>query len=138
MAPRRIMTVLRMMSWRSSRDSRLTSPVEPRISTAAVPCSSWSARLVRNPSKSTVPSRLNGVMTATKEPSTRSFAMIDVHLLWSIRVFGRRDCPAQPVDQRYDIKDGEPEATGKRCRKGGEIGAFKHQRGDLGMVLQEA
>ena len=57
------------MTWRrSSGDSSETSPVEPMISTAAVPWSSWNFNRLRNALKSTLPSRLNGVTMATKDP----------------------------------------------------------------------
>src|SRR6266540_1864752 len=52
----------------SSGESIDVSPVEPMISTAEVPCSSWNFSKVWNAPKSTEPSLLNGVMSATNEP----------------------------------------------------------------------
>jgi len=44
------------------------SPVEPMMSTADVPLSSWNLRSERNATKSTDPSLLKGVMRATNDP----------------------------------------------------------------------
>ena len=57
-----------MICFFSSGDSIEVSPVEPMISTADVPWSSWNFSSVRNAAKSTEPSLLNGVIRATNEP----------------------------------------------------------------------
>src|SRR5580698_4568077 len=57
-----------MMFFFSSGESMEVSPVEPMISTALVPCCSWKRSKVWNAAKSTEPSLLNGVISATNEP----------------------------------------------------------------------
>ena len=57
-----------MICFFSSGESIEVSPVEPMISTAEVPLSSWNLSSVRNAAKSTEPSLLNGVIRATNEP----------------------------------------------------------------------
>ena len=57
-----------MICFFSSGESIEVSPVEPMISTAEVPWSSWNFSRVRNAAKSTEPSLLNGVIRATNEP----------------------------------------------------------------------
>src|SRR5580692_10622652 len=59
-----------MIFFFSSGDSIEVSPVEPMIRTALVPCSSWKWSRLRNAAKSTEPSLLNGVISATNEPVT--------------------------------------------------------------------
>src|SRR5512134_1678190 len=51
------------------------SPVEPMMRTAHVPWSSWNLSNVRNAPKSIEPSLLNGVISATNEPSILILAM---------------------------------------------------------------
>src|SRR5580704_4569711 len=63
-----IFAVSPMIFFFSSGDSIEVSPVEPRISTALVPCCSWKRSRVWNAAKSTEPSLLNGVTSATNEP----------------------------------------------------------------------
>jgi hypothetical protein len=63
-----IFAVSAMICFFSSGASIDVSPVEPMISTAAVPWPSWNFSRVRNAPKSTEPSLLNGVMSATNEP----------------------------------------------------------------------
>ena len=63
-----ILAVSTMIFFFSSGDSIEVSPVEPMISTADVPRSSWNLSSVRNAAKSTEPSLLNGVISATNEP----------------------------------------------------------------------
>ena len=63
-----IFAVSTMICFFSSGESIEVSPVEPMISTAEVPLSSWNFSRVRNAAKSTEPSLLNGVMRATNEP----------------------------------------------------------------------
>src|SRR5580700_6114909 len=63
-----IFAVSTMIFFFSSGDSREVSPVEPMISTALVPCCSWKRSRVWNAAKSTEPSLLNGVISATNEP----------------------------------------------------------------------
>src|SRR3972149_4545891 len=60
---------------RSSGVSIVGSPVEPMKSSAAVPWSSGKRRSVRNAPKSTEPAALNGVTSATNEPSSGILAM---------------------------------------------------------------
>src|SRR5262245_18325067 len=64
-----------MICFFSSGDSIEVSPVEPMISTAEVPLSSWNLSRVRKAAKSTEPSLLNGVISATNEP-VKSFCDI--------------------------------------------------------------
>ena len=63
-----IFAVSTMISLFSSAASIEVSPVEPMISTADVPCCSWNFSKVRNAPKSTEPSLLKGVISATNEP----------------------------------------------------------------------
>src|SRR5215831_1244506 len=63
-----IFSVSTMICFFSSGASIDVSPVEPMISTADVPRSSWNFNKVRNAPKSTEPSLLNGVISATNEP----------------------------------------------------------------------
>ncbi len=63
-----IFAVSTMICFFSSGASIDVSPVEPMISTADVPRSSWNFNKVRNAPKSTEPSLLNGVISATNEP----------------------------------------------------------------------
>src|SRR3984957_15593817 len=63
-----IFAVSTMIFFFSSGDSIEVSPVEPMISTALVPCCSWKRSRVWNAAKSTEPSLLNGVISATNEP----------------------------------------------------------------------
>src|SRR5262245_9382109 len=57
-----------MIFFFSSGASIEVSPVEPMISTADVPCSAWNLSSVWKAAKSTEPSLLNGVISATNEP----------------------------------------------------------------------
>ena len=63
-----IFAVSTMIFFFSSGESMEVSPVEPMISTALVPCCSWKRSRVWNAAKSTEPSLLNGVISATNEP----------------------------------------------------------------------
>src|SRR5919204_2445514 len=63
-----IFAVSTMICLFSSGASIDVSPVEPMISTADVPCSSWNFSKLRNAPKSTEPSLLKGVISATNEP----------------------------------------------------------------------
>src|SRR5580704_6370747 len=63
-----IFAVSTMMFFFSSGESMEVSPVEPMISTALVPCCSWKRSRDWNAAKSTEPSLLNGVISATNEP----------------------------------------------------------------------
>src|SRR5215831_19557636 len=65
-----IFAVSTMICFFSSDASIDVSPVEPMISTADVPRSSWNFSKVRNAPKSTEPSLLNGVISATNEPAS--------------------------------------------------------------------
>ena len=58
-----------MTAFFSSGESNEVSPVEPMKSTARVPCFSWKSSSARNAPKSSAPSLLNGVTSATNEPS---------------------------------------------------------------------
>ena len=75
-----------MIFFFSSGESIEVSPVEPMISTAEVPWLSWNFNKVRKAAKSTVPSLLNGVISATNEPVS-SFCDILVSK-WRICVDG--------------------------------------------------
>ena len=73
----------------SSLESIETSPVDPIINKALVPFDVWKSIKVRNPSKSTAPSRLNGVINATNEPSIFGFSIsIIVHNCPSVCIVG--------------------------------------------------
>src|SRR5262249_14015313 len=74
-----IFAVSTMVCFFSSGASIDRSPVEPMISTAEVPRSSWNFSKVRNAPKSTEPSLLNGVISATNEPVS-SFLDITVSI----------------------------------------------------------
>ena len=63
-----ILAVSTMIFFFSSGESMEVSPVEPMISTALVPCPSWKRSRDWNAAKSTEPSLLNGVISATNEP----------------------------------------------------------------------
>ena len=63
-----IFAVSTMIFFFSSGESIEVSPVEPMISTALVPCCSWKRSRDWNAAKSTEPSLLNGVISATNEP----------------------------------------------------------------------
>jgi hypothetical protein len=63
-----IFAVSTMIFFFSSGESMEVSPVEPMISTALVPCASWNRSRDWNAAKSTDPSLLNGVISATNEP----------------------------------------------------------------------
>src|SRR5215813_3132450 len=65
-----IFAVSTMICFFSSGASIDVSPVEPIISTADVPRSSWNFSKVRNAPKSAEPSLLNGVISATNEPAS--------------------------------------------------------------------
>jgi hypothetical protein len=63
-----IFVVLTMICFFSSGASIEVSPVEPMINTADVPGAAWNFSKVRNAPKSTEPSLLKGVISATNEP----------------------------------------------------------------------
>src|SRR5580692_5469027 len=63
-----IFAVSTMIFFFSSGESMDVSPVEPMISTALVPCASWKESKLLKAAKSTDPSLLNGVISATNEP----------------------------------------------------------------------
>src|SRR5918995_3138848 len=65
-----------MICFFSSGASIEVSPVEPMISTAAVPWVSWNLSSVRNAAKSTESSLLNGVISATNEPVSFLFGIL--------------------------------------------------------------
>ena len=73
----------------SSLESIETSPVDPIINKALAPFVAWKSMRVRNPSKSTVPSRLHGVINATNEPSIFGFSIsIILHHWPSVGIVG--------------------------------------------------
>src|SRR5580704_12451778 len=76
-----IFAVSTMIFCFSSDDSMEVSPVEPMISTALVPCCSWKASRLLNAAKSTDPSLLNGVISATNEPVIFCLAIQRLRLL---------------------------------------------------------
>src|SRR5580692_3775028 len=63
-----IFAVSTMTFFFSSGESMEVSPVERMISTALVPCCSWKESRLLKAAKSTDPSLLNGVISATNEP----------------------------------------------------------------------
>src|SRR5580692_7246848 len=63
-----IFAVSTMIFFFSSGESMEVSPVEPMINTALVPCASWKESKLLKAAKSTEPSLLNGVISATNEP----------------------------------------------------------------------
>src|SRR5580693_3116579 len=63
-----IFAVSTMTFFFSSGESMEVSPVEPMISTALLPCCSWKESRLLKAAKSTDPSLLNGVISATNEP----------------------------------------------------------------------
>src|ERR1700720_1636377 len=63
-----IFAVSTMIFFFSSGESMEVSPVEPMINTAVVPCFSWKESRLLKAAKSTDPSLLNGVISATNEP----------------------------------------------------------------------
>ena len=65
-----IFAVSTMICFFSSGDSIDDLPVEPMIRMAAEPLSSWNFKSVRKAAKSTEPSLLNGVISATNEPAS--------------------------------------------------------------------
>src|SRR5262249_38977389 len=71
------------------------SAVEPMISTADVPRSSWNFSRVRNAPKSTEPSLLNGVISATNEP---------VSIFPDIAVSIPEFATLNPIDRHDDSK----------------------------------
>src|SRR5215510_16482458 len=75
-----IFAVSPMISFLSSSASIEVSPVEPMINTADVSCSSWNFSKLRNAPKSTEPSVLNGVISATNVPVSNVF---DIPNSWS-------------------------------------------------------
>ncbi len=78
-----------MIFFFSSGDSMEVSPVEPMISTAAVPWRSWKRSRDRNAAKSTEPSLLNGVISATNEPVIFCLGMRFSGALYSLPLVGR-------------------------------------------------
>src|SRR5215471_5674664 len=83
-----IFAVSTMICFFSSGASIDVSPVEPMISTADVPRSSWNFNKVRNAPKSTEPSLLNGVISATNEPVS---ILLDI----TVSIFA----PSNPIDR---------------------------------------
>src|ERR1051326_529533 len=83
-----ILAVSTTIFLRSSGDSIEVSPVEPMISTALVPCCSWKCSRERNAAKSTEPSLLNGVISATNEPVIFCFG-IWLSLYYAVVGLGR-------------------------------------------------
>src|SRR5262245_55814836 len=111
-----------MICFFSSGASIDVSPVEPMISTADVPRSSWNFSKVRNAPKSTEPSLLNGVISATNEP-----ASIFLDITVSIPEFATLNpidrfialaaTPAKPVSRHlYDTASRSPTAFRRQAR----------------------
>src|SRR6516165_367749 len=113
-----IFAVSTMICFFSSGASIDVSPVEPIISTAEVPRSSWNFSKVRNAPKSTEPSLLNGVISATNEP---------VSIFLDITVSIPDFATLNPIDQFIAALAA---ATAKRCQAGQSI--FIRYRAALG------
>ena len=79
-----IFAVSTMIFFFSSGESMEVSPVEPMISTALVPCCSWKRSRVWNAAKSTEPSLLNGVISATNEPVIFCLGMLVSAVFYSL------------------------------------------------------
>src|SRR5271169_651073 len=84
-----IFAVSTMIFFFSSGESMEVSPVEPMISTALVPCCSWNRSRVWNAAKSTDPSLLNGVISATNEPVIFCLGILLSAVLYSLPLVGR-------------------------------------------------
>src|SRR5262249_31169815 len=104
-----IFAVSTMICFFSSGASIDVSPVEPIISTAEVPRSSWNFSKVRNAPKSTEPSLLNGVISATNEP---------VSIFLDITVSIPDFATLNPIDRFIAALVG---ATAKRCQAGQSV-----------------
>src|SRR5262245_18295461 len=100
-----IFAVSTMICFFSSGASIDVSPVEPMISTADVPRSSWNFSRVRNAPKSTEPSLLNGVISATNETES-----IFPDIAVSIPEFATLN----PIDRHIALAA----TTAKRCQAG--------------------
>src|SRR5215813_7264400 len=104
-----IFAVSTMISFFSSGASIEVSPVEPMINTADVPCSSWNFSKLRNAPKSTEPSLLNGVISATNEPVNiflgiaASMAQFVALLLGRSVPYGGWPSDADPVRSPYRV-----------------------------------
>src|SRR5262245_55338878 len=107
-----IFAVSTMICFFSSGASIDVSPVEPMISTAEVPRSSWNFSKVRNAPKSTEPSLLNGVISATNEPvsiflditvSIPDFATLNPIDRFIAALVGRQRSDAKPAVRIYTI-----------------------------------
>ena len=128
-----IFAVSTMICFFSSGASIDVSPVEPMISTADVPRSSWNFNKVRNAPKSTEPSLLNGVISATNEPVSilldipvsifATFNPIDRSSLWR-----RQRSNPKPI-LRY-LYDTEPRPPTAFCRDARPIGLLRD--GEIG------
>src|SRR5262249_23483155 len=104
-----IFVVSTMICLFSSGVSIDVSPVEPMISTADVPRSSWNFNKVRNAPKSTEPSLLNGVISATNEP-------VSIFLDITVSI---PDFPTwNPIDRFIAALAA---ATAKRCQAGQSV-----------------
>src|SRR5262245_37830057 len=125
-----IFAVSTMICFFSSGASIDVSPVEPIISTAEVPRSSWNFSKVRNAPKSTEPSLLNGVISATNEP---------VSIFLDITVSIPDFATLNPIDRFIAALVG---ATAKRCQAGPYLydtaprspTAFCHDARSLGLL----
>src|SRR6478609_4448172 len=104
-----IFAVSTMISFFSSGASIEVSPVEPMINTADVPCSSWNFSKLRNAPKSTEPSLLKGVISATNEPVNTFFdiaiSMPQIAAVHSVDRFRMAGLPsdAEPVRSPYMV-----------------------------------
>src|SRR6478672_12409666 len=100
-----IFAVSTMISFFSSGASIEVSPVEPMINTADVPCSSWNFSKLRNAPKSTEPSLLKGVISATNEPVNTFFdiaiSMPQIAAVHSVDRF--RMAGYQAMRSRFDL-----------------------------------
>src|SRR5262249_10758470 len=104
-----IFAVSTMICFFSSGASIDVSPVEPMMRTAEVPRSSWNFSKVRNAPKSTAPSLLNGVISATNEP---------VSIFLDITVSIPDFATSNPIDRFIAALAA---ATAKRCQAGQSV-----------------
>src|SRR5580693_2178599 len=84
-----IFAVSTMTFFFSSGESMEVSPVEPMISTALVPCASWKESRLLKAAKSTDPSLLNGVISATNEPVIFCLGIVSSEVFSSLPLVGR-------------------------------------------------
>src|SRR5262245_34519521 len=131
-----IFAVSTTMRFFSSGASIEVSPVEPMISTADVPCCSWNFSKVRNAPKSTEPSLLKGVISATNEPVS-IFVGISVSLAKIQAIIPRRR-PLTHAPSAGLFRGGQFRRREGAQRRRGLIPALDlDQRGERARALRE-